>query len=205
MFNILLVGIIFAVAATLFRDGLWSNAITLINLVTAGIIAVNYFEPLTRYLMNTMPFMDYNLDVIVLGALFSGVYSALRYVGLQISKHRVRFHPLLDQIGSGLLALASGWTVVCFVTFALHTSPLAREFFFGGFKAENHMFFGLAPDRQWLGFVSKQSNGGSWGANVVGDQGEIKSEFDPTGEFLIKYASRRTYLEKHLDSFANPQ
>jgi hypothetical protein len=110
---------------------------------------------------------------------------------------------LLDQIGSGLLALASGLVVVSFVTFALHTAPLARQFL-GGFKPEEKMFFGLAPDRQWLGFISRQSGGGSWGSNTANDEGVITSQFDPTGEFMLRYASRRTYLEKHPEAFANP-
>lgn len=204
IFSLLLLAIVFAVAASLFRDGLWSNAITLINVVTAGLLAVNYFEPVTRYLTNMVPYMDYNWDIMVLGILFAASYAVLRAIGLQISKHRVRFHPLVDQIGAGLLALASGFVVVGFVTFALHTAPLARHFL-GGFKPEEKMLFGLAPDRQWLGFVSRQSGGGSWGSNVTTDDGAVTSQFDPTGEFMLRYASRRTYLEKHPETFANPE
>ena len=40
---------------------------------------------------------------------------------------------------------------MAFLLTALHTAPLSREFM--GFKPERNNFFGMAPDRQWLGFV----------------------------------------------------
>ena len=35
-----------AVVAWLWREGMWSNAVTLFNFVTAALIATNYWEPL---------------------------------------------------------------------------------------------------------------------------------------------------------------
>lgn len=198
--NILLIGVILGAVAMLFRDGLWSNGIALINTIIAGLIAVNYFEPVTRYFTGMVPYMDYNWDIMVLGALFGISYGALRYIGTQISPYQVRFHPLLDQIGGGLLALAAGWVAVCFLTFALHTAPMSRDFFGGGFVPEKPMFFGLAPDRRWLGFLDTQSTG-SWGSNVVDEQGDVLTQFDPKGDYMLRYASRRSYLEKHTSPF----
>jgi hypothetical protein len=202
LFNLLLLIVLLATVAMLFREGMWSNAVGLINTVTAGVLATNYFEPATRYLSETVPYMDYNWDVLVLGILFAAAYFVLRTVTIAASRHRVRFHPLADQIGSIVLAGWIGWGAVCFVTFALHTSPLARNFLSEGFQPEKRMFFGLAPDRQWLGFVHKLSNGGSWGANQTDEEGNVTSAFDPRGEFMPKYASRRSYLEKHESAFA---
>jgi uncharacterized membrane protein required for colicin V production len=201
LLNLVLLVVIFATAAMLFRDGLWGNAITLVNVVIAGLIAVNYFEPATRYLSSVVPYMDYNLDVMVFGAMFGAVYAALRYIGLQVSQHTVRFHPIADQIGGGLLSLATGWVLVCLIVFAMHMSPMSRVYFFEGFQPEKEMFFGLAPDRNWLGFVSRQSTG-SLGSNVVDAEGNVTSQFDPKGDFMLRYASRRTYLEKRNDAFA---
>lgn len=203
LFNGLLALVLVCAVAFLYREGLWSNAITLINVVTAAVIATNYFEPASRFLGDAVPYMDYNWDVMLLGIIFAVVFVLLNLIGTLISKHQVRFHPLVDRIGSPIVALWIGWVTVCFVTFALHTSPLARNFLSDGFQPEQRMFFGLAPDRQWLGFVTKLSDGGSWGTNERGDDGQVTSVFDPKGVFLIKYASRRQWLEKHVSPFAS--
>lgn len=200
--NIVLLAVLAATLALLYREGLWSNAITLINVVTAALVAVNYFEPAARFLSDLVPYMDYNWDVMLLGVIFAVSFVVLSQVALLISKHQVRFHPLVDRIGSPLVALWIGWMLVCFVTFALHTSPLARNFLSNGFQPEQQMFFGLAPDRQWLGFVNKLSDGGSWGTNETDADDRVTSAFDPQGVFMIKYASRRQWLEKHVSPFA---
>ena len=44
------------------------------------------------------------------------------------------------------------------------------------------------PDRDWLGFTQKMSTGAFAGS----------TEFDPNAEFMPKYATRRTELEKHI-------
>jgi hypothetical protein len=194
--------IILATVALLFKQGLWSNTLCLFNAITAGLIATNFFEPVSRFLSDLVSYMDYNWDVIVLGALFGATYMVLKLAMSRVSRVQVRFHPLVDQIGGGIVALWLGWVGVCFVCFALHTSPLAKHFLSDNFQPEDSMFFGLAPDRLWLGFVHKVSNGGGWGRNDADEQGNIRSAFDPTGEFMLKYGSRRRYLEKHQSPFA---
>lgn len=203
LLNVVLFVILAAAVALLFREGLWSNAVGLVNVVTAGLAATNYFEPVSRYLGDVVPYMDYNWDVLVLGVIFGLTYLVLSLVAAQLSKYQVRFHPLLDRIGSPLLALWIGWVTVCFVTFALHTSPLARNFLKESFQPEQRMFFGLAPDRQWLAFVTQLSDGGGWGTNETDETGRVTSAFDPQGVFMLKYASRRQWLEKHVSPFAD--
>ncbi len=201
--NLIFALILFTIVACLFRDGLWSNTLGLFNAVTAALIATNYFEPLTRMLSDLVPFMDYNWDVVTLGVLFALSYAALRKLTLLVSPYRVRFHPLLDQIGGGIMAAWIGWVGVCFICFALHTSPLSRTFLFDNFQPEQSMFFGTAPDRQWLAFAHKVSNGGGWGRNVTNEQGEVVSAFDPRAEYMLKYASRRKWLESQESAFAS--
>ena len=50
IFTILLLVILIACAASLYTEGMWGNAIRLINVVTAGLIATNYFEPVADWL-----------------------------------------------------------------------------------------------------------------------------------------------------------
>lgn len=186
---------------SIFRDGLWSNTLTLINTVTAALLATNYFEPASAYLTDMVPAMVYNWDVIVLGVLFTAFYIALRQITSSLSKYHVLFPNRVDQLGSAVMAAWVSWIAVSFVLFMLHTSPLSRNFFYDGFQPEKKMFFGTGPDRDWAAFMQKTSNGMSWGRNAVDAEGRVTSVFDPDGEFLIKYTTRRTFLEKQESPF----
>lgn len=203
--NLLYVVILFASIALLFREGLWSNTLSLFNTVTAALLATNYFEPVSRFLSDLVPYMDYSWDVMVLGVLFALFFAILRLLLLAVSRYKVRFHPLLDSIGGTLMAVWTTWVGICFIGFMLHTTPLSRTFLGGGFDPEQAMFFGTAPDRLWLGLVRSISDGGGWGRNQADDQGNVVSKFDPKGDFMLKYASRRQWLEKHESPFADVQ
>jgi hypothetical protein len=90
--------------------------------------------------------------------------------------------------------------MVCFTMVTLHTAPLSRNFLFGGFKSSTSekMILGLAPDRQWLGFVQKESMGAFSQSATPEEREREKYVFDPHGEFMPKYATRRANLEGNL-------
>ena len=46
--TLLMIIILFASVAMLYNDGMWSNAIRLINVVTAALLAMNFYEPLAE-------------------------------------------------------------------------------------------------------------------------------------------------------------
>jgi hypothetical protein len=105
---------------------------------------------------------------------------------------KVRFLKIADQIGSVVFALLVGWALVAFTLTTLHTAPLARNFMFGGFRPGEGMFLGMAPDKQWLGFVQQVSKGSfSRGTPVV---------FDPGGRFMANYAIRRSNLQSQAET-----
>lgn len=201
MLNVLFVLILLITIALLFREGLWTNILTLFLAVTAGIVATNYFEPLTRLLGEHVQFMDYNWDVVSFGLIFALTFFLLRVVALKISPYRIRFEPRVDRFGGAVVAAWTGWLAICIIAFLMHMAPMSRVYAFGGFDPEQPMFFGFAPDRQWLGFAQKLSNGGGWGANSTDDQGNVTSVFDSSGDFALKYATRRKFLEKQVSPF----
>ena len=45
---VLMLLLIFAIVATCFNEGIWSNVVRLINVITAGLVAMTFFEPLAR-------------------------------------------------------------------------------------------------------------------------------------------------------------
>ncbi len=212
LLTILMLVILFACMASLYTDGMWSNAIRLINVVTAALLATNFFEPVARWLDDWQPSYTYVCDFLALWGLFALFLAIFRVATDHLSQVQVRFLKLADRIGSALFALWIGWVMVCFTMMTLHTAPLARTFLFDGFKAEERMFMGLAPDRQWLGFVRKMS-GGAYCRSATGEElqsgkyGKPADENDPdaklcifdrNAEFLPKYATRRANLQANI-------
>ena len=196
VFSILLVLIFVVAIATLGLEGLWGNAIALINVVTAALVATNFWEPLAGWLLSKEPRGQYVWDFVSIWGIFVLTVSVMRLASDFLSRHRVRFPKLVDVIGGYFFAAWVGWVLICFTTFTLHMAPLARNFMDGGFKAEDRMFFNMAPDRQWMGFMQKMSQG-SFARGESQDNPEAYV-FDPKGEFMIKYATRRKLFEKNI-------
>lgn len=188
--TLLMFVILFACVATCYAEGMWSNAVRLINIVTAALLATNFFEMVANWLDGWQPSYTYVWDFLSLWGLFALSFGVFCELTNRISRVKVRFLKIADRIGSGILSLWIGWVMVCFTMMSLHTAPLSREFLFGGFRPEEEMILGLAPDRQWLGFVQKMSMGAFC-------RGEEKV-FDPTADFLPKYATRRAQIQENI-------
>ncbi|MGW8256238.1 MAG: CvpA family protein [Thermoguttaceae bacterium] len=194
MLEVLILVVIFACIALLHSEGMWSNAIRFINTVTAGLLAMNFFEPLAKWLEQTEPAYASLWDFVSLWGLFIVFSLIFRILTDRISKVKVRFSDRVDRIGSGVFALWVAWVFVCFAMVTMHTAPLARNCLRDGFQPEERMFLGLAPDRQWLAFTQKMSLGPYDHTNRSGQ----KTVFDPHGEFMLKYATRRTNIENNV-------
>jgi hypothetical protein len=194
MVTIVMCLVLFACMAMLYNDGLWSNAIRLVNVVTAALLAMNFFEPLASWLEGMQPSYTYFWDFISLWGLFIVFSIIFRMLTDRVSQVKVRFLKLADQIGSCVLALWIGWVMVCFSMVTLHVAPLAKNCLSDSFQPEQRMFFSLAPDRQWLAFTQKMSRG------PYETSASEKTMFDPNGEFLPKYATRRATLESNVQT-----
>lgn len=206
--------VIFATCmALLYQDGLWGNAVRLINLVTAALLATNYFEPVANYLDGMQPSYTYFWDFLALWGLFALFLVIFRAATDSISRVQVRFLKLADQIGSVLCSAWIGWVMVSFSAFSLHLAPLGREFLGGSFVPEQRVEKGGA-ELYWLGFVQRVSRGqfarGLSETEVTANRyasqqeqrpGEEKlAVFDRTGGLLPKYATRRARLQSHVES-----
>ena len=216
MLTLLLFIILFASVAMLYAEGLWGNAIRLVNVVTAALLATNYYEPLARWLENfneTFGTYMYVWDFVALWGLFAVFMVIFRAVTDALSRVKVRFMKIVDRIGSAVLALWVGWVMVCFTAFSLHTAPLAEQFLGMPIETDSRIFLGLGPDRQWLAFMQTVSRGqfsrtGSkeelkkkaYGVRAgETDEEKVLCVFDRNAEFLLKYRVRRKRLESYND------
>lgn len=182
-----------------YRNGMWSNAIRLVNVITAALVATNFFEPTADWLQGFFGSYQYFVDIVCLWGLFVITLGGLSLATDAASRVRVRFATIVDRAGTVLISAWVGWVMVGFTLFTLHTAPLPREFLGGSFRAEQPMFFGMAPDRQWLAFVHKLSRGPLCRSATTDQWRREATVFDPSGEFMIKYASRRAALEQHAE------
>lgn len=193
-FTLLMLVIFVGVFASIMNEGLWSNAISLINVVIAGLLATNYFEPVANWLEAQVPSGKMFWDIIAVWGVFAFSFGLMRFATDQVSRYRVRFKAPLERLGGFFFGAWVAWVFLCFTMMTLHTAPLSRNFMFLAFRPEERLLFGLAPDRRWLGFMNKMSR--TTFSRWPDEDDPRRYEFDPYGQFMPKYATRRENYEK---------
>jgi hypothetical protein len=192
MIDFVLVAILAVVTYCVAADGAWSAGMTCLCTILAGILAMNFFEPLATALFPASGVWSVRADVISLVGLFVVFVLLLRLATEKMSPRFMHVQPMVHEIGRWACGFLTGYVTMAFLLTALHTAPFPREF--AGFRPERMNLFGAAaPDRQWLGF-------NQWISERVLSKGRI---FDGRREqlgtypntiwpsFPIRYATRR--------------
>jgi colicin V production protein len=194
-------------------EGLWGAVHTFLCVLLAGLIAMNFFEPLAGFLDGTAPRYRNYMDILALLGLFIGLTFALRLGSEHLTPVYIGLPATLDQVGKWAFGAATGYLTMAILLTALHTAPFPREFL--GFKPERNNFFGMAPDRQWLGFVQYVTEKPF--ARIIGQDPDTKQfvthafdgKYERLGDksapypntiwpsFPIRYAMRREQLESN--------
>jgi hypothetical protein len=177
-------------------EGAWGAAAVFLSVIFAGLLAMNFFEPLANLLESTLG-TDWSvrLDFISLMVLFVAGVFLLRLMSERFVPSFIAVDSRLYDVGRFGFALMTGYVTIAFLLAAMHTAPLPRDFL--GFTPERKNFFGItAPDREWLGFVqfvSEKSMRSSEDGRVFdGAQFQVEghdNQIWPT--YIIRYASRR--------------
>ena len=201
--------VVFAITAgAIWFQGLWSAAITLINLLLAMFIASNFWEPICTMIDGAQGSYTYLTDFLVLWLLFALAFGLLRAVTDLLSKTPVKFNMPVEMAGRSVLALWCAWLMVCFTGFSLQMAPLNSATPMGAWPTPNSgVFFGA--DRVWLGFMQMESRGALARGNIAdtpdnpSDTSKNVETFDPFSEFPLKYRARREKYAK-LESMRVP-
>lgn len=175
--------ILVGTAAGVWFQGLWSAAITLVNMLLAMIIATSFYEPVVTAIegVDAAKSFTYLLDFVVLWLLFAIAFGVLRAIADMLSKKQIKFDLPVEMAGRSILALWCGWLMVCFVAFSLHLAPLNSVSPLGAFATPTAKTMGpLAPDRMWIGFMYSRSRGALAG-----------EPFDADANFPLRYHHRR--------------
>jgi hypothetical protein len=166
--------VFFASTAMMVREGLWSNAITLVNIIISGLVAFGFFSPLALWLDESLDGeFTYLVDFVSIWVLFIVTMVVLKVVANALSKTRMRFKNPVDQpVGGSLMALIAAEVLVGFVLATFHTAPLP-EGGLGGAMAysdsEVESNSGLMnPDLAWLRFVERVSGPQALGSGSGG-------------------------------------
>ena len=151
MIDILCLAVFGATVYFVSNEGACGAVHTFLCVLLSALIATNFFEQFTAILEGLAPQYRHFMDVIALVGLFIGCVFALRLGSEYLVQVYISLPSTVDIAGKWLFGAATGYLTMAFLLMALHTAPLSREFL--GFKPERANFFGMAPDRQWLGFM----------------------------------------------------
>jgi len=196
MIWILLLFVMAACVGFLFREGIWANAVRLVNVIFSGLLAMNFYEPVAKlaadYSEDIRTFAPF-LDFLSFWTCFIAFAAILVTITDKASRVRIRFPQVVEQYGSPLLSLCTGWVMAGIVLASLHMAPLSEYPFLECFQPQASMFFGfLAPDRQWLGLTKYQSQNG-YCRSVPNVE---RTRFPD--DFIKKYDQMRIEIERYV-------
>lgn len=182
---------LFAGIAMMVREGLWSNAITLVNIIISGLVAFGFYSPLVIYLDEmTDGRHTYWLDFAIVWGLFFVAMVVCRSLTGAASKTRMRFKNPIDPVGGPAAAVLAAWTLAAFALATLHMSPMPKDAFGGKLLHDDvaSASFVTSPDAAWLRFVEKMSQPAALGSSGT--------ERFSAKDFVKIYEIRREKLEK---------
>jgi hypothetical protein len=186
------------VTASIWFQGLWSAAITLINLLLAMMIATNLYEPICGLIEGFgAGSWTYLLDFVVLWLVFFLTFAVLRLFTDLLSRTRVKFELPVEMAGRSLLAVWCGWLMVSFVAFSMQMAPLNSANPLGAWSSPSSRTFLVAsPERLWMRYMYSRSRGALARGHAAGpvhpdDESLNVQAFDPLAELPLKYRDRR--------------
>ncbi len=182
-------GIMGAVAYASTREGLLTAICNLVNLMIAGLVAFNFFEPLAGELESPLKgtFLEGFEDGLALFIPFAVVLGVMRVVINNLANAEVELPALLQQIGSGLVALMTGYLAAGFLIVVFQTLPWDQKFLGFEYTADANVTRVMPPDHVWLALMHRAGN-----ATLAYSP---PSTFDPEGTFELRYARLRRFKE----------
>jgi hypothetical protein len=171
MYSVVYALVVFAGLAMTVREGLWSNSLTLFNILISGLVAFGTYSSFVTWLdVQLDGEFTYALDFVIVWALFVMTMIILRGITRAASTTRMRFRHPIDPVGGPLVGLVAAWTLAGFVTATLHMAPLSKEAFGGALVYSTTSDIEdtsalTSPHLGWLRLVRRLSHPASLGTN----------------------------------------
>jgi uncharacterized membrane protein required for colicin V production len=195
--------VIVLVAGSQYRNGIFTSATMLIQVLLAGVVAFGLWEPIADELDGML--QDGRLagfeDCLVLTALFAGTIMILRLVTNRINKEPIDFNPIAQQIGGPAIGLVTGYLVSGFLICVLQTLPLDEDFLgFTPRRADESALRSYLPaDRVWLAMMRRA---GAYPLSWEDENPDADTPFDRYatfdrgGTFEMRYLRYRRHTER---------
>jgi len=192
--------VVAACVGFLFRDGMWGNFIRSMNIMFAGILATNFFEPFARFLEDMIgSSLTYFYDFLALWILFAVFFIILHLLTSAASRVKVRFNRYLDNVFSVIYSLAVAGTLLSIFLFSLHLAPLGTKPFGAPILINDEIPRGI----RWAAIMEGVS-AGVFSRKVSPEEESIYNgpvaSFLKAGNVFERYFQRAKSLEEQVNS-----
>jgi hypothetical protein len=193
--NWVIVALIAGMTWALMSEGLWGAALMFFNVLFAGLLAFNFYEPLAALLDGTGIGWGFS-DTLCLMGIFIVALVILRLTTETIAPAMVRFPTPIYHIGRIFFGLLTSLLTVALLLVAFETAPVHKKIF-GVIDYKSEVPFGLGLDRQWLGFF-QYTTGLVFVSHNPGTLDPFReyrdaNVFDPRAEWLLLHQEARPY------------
>lgn len=211
LLGFLTVVIMLVVAYAYWREGLLTACTMFVNVILAGLVAFNFWEPLADLLdpMVANTALQGYEDAICLILLFCLTLGLLRLVTNNIANTDLEFPPALLRGGGVFFGLATGYLTSGFLICVFQTLPWHESFMHFDWKydpqAPGHVVRSvMPPDRAWLGLMQRAGafafiNSFTYPDEKAKDPQTFVDRavtFDKHSTFESRYARLRRYTDK---------
>ena len=176
------------------REGVLTAITMLVNVLIAGLVAFNFFEPMATEMepMLKGTFLEGYEDSLCLVVFFCLSLALLRWATNNLASEELDLEPKLQQGLAGLIGVLTGYLAAGFLACVVQTIPGHEHIL--GFKPEvnlnatdQKMRRMIPPDRAWLAIMNYASRVGL-------SRGE-EGEFDRDGTFEIRYQRHKRFAD----------
>jgi hypothetical protein len=182
------------------REGIFTSVNMLVNVVVAGIVTFNFWEPFSTaadgFVRGT--FLDGYQDLFLMILLFCAVMGLMRAATNNLATTQIEFPALAQQLGSAAIGLVTGYLVSGFLVCVLETLPWHQNFM--GFepraRTESPFRSYFPADRVWLGLMRHAGAfpfAGSADEQTADSAYQRYATFDRSGTFELRYLRYRRY------------
>jgi uncharacterized membrane protein required for colicin V production len=188
--------IILGMTYALMSEGLWGSVLMFFNVLFAGILAFNFYEPLAAALAKNLSPLSGFADTLCLLGIFIVVVVLLRLTTETLGPLMVRYPSPVYHLGRIVFALAGSVVTAAILLLAYETAPVHKKLF-GVIDYKYAPPFKMGLDRGWLGFF--QYTTGQIFANYGAGRRDPHTEygsakvFDPRAEWLLNHQEARPY------------
>ncbi|MBI3408528.1 MAG: CvpA family protein [Planctomycetes bacterium] len=194
MLTFITILIMIIVAYAQWREGLYTACCTLVNVVLAGLITFNFWEPLADILDSTLQrtFLSGYEDFFVLIGLFAFSLGMLRMIANNLCPNQVIYIGYVQQAGGAVFGLLIGYLAAGFLLCALETLPWHESFMSFEPRLDNEASTRsmLPADRVWLSLMRYAgAHSFSWNEDRpdADDPADRYVTFDRGGTFELRY------------------